>query len=213
MSDLTLVKQVFNEMIRLDSLGFSSWVSNVKSFACNNSIDFHGISNTSRFRSITLRKLVSVFKETWLENINNISRFPLLRSYRKFKQNFISEPYLTLVLNENHRKSITRLRVSSHHLAIETGRWQKPKVDEKLRLCTSCRVIEDELHFLCHCRINRRERATLKNELFANMSSNLFLLLHENLFHYLMTSTDQTVLRALGKFVFNSFKTRDHYLE
>ena len=46
---------------------------------------------------------------------------------------------------------MARLRTSGHQLAIETGRYHKPKplaVPE--RQCTTCLVIEDECHFYVH---------------------------------------------------------------
>ena len=51
-----------------------------------------------------------------------------------------------------HCIALTKLRVSSHCLAIETGRYHKPTslpVDQ--RLCAECGVLEDEVHFLCDC--------------------------------------------------------------
>ena len=45
---------------------------------------------------------------------------------------------------------MARLRTSSHSLAIEVGRFHKPRpLLETDRLCTVCDIIEDEYHFLC----------------------------------------------------------------
>ena len=46
-----------------------------------------------------------------------------LREYRKYKNEFVMEPYLKMVQNRNQRCDLTRLRLSAHHLRIETGRW------------------------------------------------------------------------------------------
>ena len=46
--------------------------------------------------------------------------------------------------------AMARLRTSSHSLAIEVGRFHKPRpLLETDRLCTVCDIIEDEYHFLC----------------------------------------------------------------
>ena len=75
-----------------------------------------------------------------------------LRTYRLFKTNFELEAYLCNIQNTAHRTALTRLRVGSHRLAIELGRYHKPKpLPIKERLCDLCNVVEDEYHFLCIC--------------------------------------------------------------
>ena len=48
-------------------------------------------------------------------------------------------------------KQLIRFRTGAHHLAIETGRWQKKA--RSLRVCTKCTngCVEDELHLLFEC--------------------------------------------------------------
>ena len=73
-----------------------------------------------------------------------------LRTYRLFKSNFELEAYLCNIQNTAHRAALTRLCVGSHRLAIELGRYHKPKpLPVKERLCDLCNVVEDEYHFLC----------------------------------------------------------------
>ena len=51
-------------------------------------------------------------------------------------------------------RMIARLRMGSHHLAVETGRWERPrKVPRAQRVCLLCNVgaVEDEMHFLFEC--------------------------------------------------------------
>ena len=59
------------------------------------------------------------FVEKWLGAINDQ---PKLRFYKLLKSTFAYEPYLDLA-NASWRKSISRLRCSSHTLNIETGRY------------------------------------------------------------------------------------------
>ena len=40
-----------------------------------------------------------------------------------------------------------------------------PKIQRQNRLCSSCNVLEDELHFILHCKNNRSERSQLFNNL------------------------------------------------
>ena len=45
--------------------------------------------------------------------------------------------------------AITRFRLGSHNLPIETGRWSRTPREN--RLCPRCKVLGDEIHFLFHC--------------------------------------------------------------
>ena len=60
--------------------------------------------------------------------------------YRKFE---IAKCLLCVHINSN-RKALCRLRLSSHRLLIERGRWTSiPRLDRK---CTLCNENEDEYH-------------------------------------------------------------------
>ena len=50
-------------------------------------------------------------------------------------------------------KQLMRFRTGAHHLAIETGRWARPKLPRQHRVCSKCSrtVVEDEVHFLFEC--------------------------------------------------------------
>ena len=64
------------------------------------------------------------------------------------------------MINDEKRTLITRWRLSSHPLYIETGRYKTPIVPRENRLCMVCNVVEDEYHalFTCtaHCFIRLR---------------------------------------------------------
>ena len=68
----------------------------------------------------------------------------------QIKQTYAFEPYLNIG-NDNHRKAITKLRLSSHRLEIEVGRWKNLTREE--RICRSCELgkVENETHFLFEC--------------------------------------------------------------
>ena len=56
------------------------------------------------------------------------------------------------------RKIITRWRLSNFQLAIETGRYKRPKIDRTRRFCQTCLVVEDEDHVLFNCRLYNQVR-------------------------------------------------------
>ena len=49
---------------------------------------------------------------------------------------------------EKHRIDTSRLRLGSHRLKIETGRWSR--IPRELRLCP-CGEVQTESHVLCQC--------------------------------------------------------------
>ena len=52
---------------------------------------------------------------------------------------------------EKYRTVITRWRLSSHPLRIETGRYHRPKLQRNERTCIVCNTLEDEHHSLFVC--------------------------------------------------------------
>jgi hypothetical protein len=47
---------------------------------------------------------------------------------------------------------LTKLRISAHSLAIETGRYGTTKIPADQRFCKFCPInVEDEVHFLFQC--------------------------------------------------------------
>ena len=74
------------------------------------------------------------------------------------------ETYLNMH-NYQHRRSITKLRTSSHKLEVESGRWND--IERKRRICKNCSLqkVEDELHLIFECQIFLNERIELFNVL------------------------------------------------
>lgn len=71
--------------------------------------------------------------------------------YKHVVDHFCLQVYLKKPIHVKYRKLITRLRLSSHDLKIETGRYDNLTRD--CRQCESCNlnVIEDEFNFLLLC--------------------------------------------------------------
>ena len=53
--------------------------------------------------------------------------------------------------DDSDRQIITRWRLSSHPLYIETGRYKRPYIERHNRKCIVCSIIEDEDHALFKC--------------------------------------------------------------
>ena len=72
-----------------------------------------------------------------------------LRLYRTLKSDLRREEYLSLPLES--RRRLTEIRSGTHGLRIETGRWQKEAVEERICRVCICGPIEDEVHALLDC--------------------------------------------------------------
>ncbi len=93
--------------------------------------------------------LVDQFIQEWYVEINTKEK---LRTYKLFKHVFCYEMYLSTIESVKQRMNFARLRVSSHSLEIEMGRYP-PRRPVERRLCKQCGTgsIEDELHFTLIC--------------------------------------------------------------
>ena len=76
-----------------------------------------------------------------------------LRTYRQYKSVFKTEHYVKCNMDRGHRRVLAKFRSCNLPLAIETGRYNRPKTPVSERLCNYCHMdsIEDETHFLVDC--------------------------------------------------------------
>ena len=89
-------------------------------------------------------------------NVSNRSKFIVYRNINpSYSVHSVYSSRSSLLIPEVYRMSFSRLRLSSHRLRIETGRWSRIPRDR--RLCP-CGQIQDEEHVLAHCRITQHLR-------------------------------------------------------
>jgi len=106
--------------------------------------------------NIIRQRLKDIELQRWLSEITNGTRKDAnqsnkMRTYRLFKtiDNYKCEDYLHQVTNTRHRIALTKLRLSNHTLAIETGRYSRPRKKPAERICPIYKIeMEDEYHFL-----------------------------------------------------------------
>ena len=101
-------------------------------------------------------KLYEIEKQEWVEKLYQDRNEPngnKLRTYRLYKNVLETSSYLKNVNDRQHRRILSNFRSGSQPLAIETGRYTKPKTLLNDRKCKYCTVdcVEDEKHFLMHC--------------------------------------------------------------
>lgn len=86
-----------------------------------------------------------------------------LCSYSTFKTHFGLERYLTLLQSPEQRRNFTRLRISSHRLRIEQGRYQGTLRQDRICLRCTSNEVDDEKHFLFSCTSSQDKRNCLNS--------------------------------------------------
>ena len=95
---------------------------------------------------------------------------------------FKYQKYLDFLNIVKYRKCLSRLRLSSHRLEVEVGRWVKPnKIPYENRKCKICNVFKDKFHFLLECPLYDNLRKVYINKYYWRRPSMLkFVLLLSN---------------------------------
>ena len=83
-------------------------------------------------------------KQSWYSSVNNS---PRLEMYARYKHNFELENYLNFITEKKYNVALTQLRLSSHDLALERGRYEY--INRSDRICKLCnsKSVECEYHF------------------------------------------------------------------
>ena len=79
---------------------------------------------------------------------------PKLRTYVTFMEFGVTPSYVTKPMSFILRKYLALIRLSNLSIRLETGRFERPRMEEHLRLCPACldRVsVENEAHFVFFC--------------------------------------------------------------
>ena len=94
--------------------------------------------------------LIERFVIFWKRRMLSDETMKMFCTYKVSKQNFGIESYLDDIYDKTVRKCLSSFRISAHRLRIERGRYFGETKTGK-RICTTCNVVEDEIHFLCQC--------------------------------------------------------------
>ena len=188
-----------------------------EAFSVSKSLHYNGVSTWFSFYD-NLCKLVNVgsdnppvvfilqsflcekFRIYWFNTVKSFSR---LDAYLSFKSKFCMECYLDTISNRTHRVWYTKVRISNHRFAVETGRFSKTPREE--RLCTFCKAkqkpsVEDEMHVLIHC----PRYAFLRKDLYDciyHLCPNFKDLHDDHKFNYLLNS-DGPIVKVLARFFY-----------
>lgn len=203
-SDRKYIKCIYNMMLQ-DLEGTPTtrnWASLVKCMLTE--LGFYhvwlsqGVGDIPHFLTLFKQRLKDNFIQDWNARINESSRALFYRNISSFEY----QCYLDFITVKQFRVALTRLRVSSHRLEVEAGRWHKPvSTPFDNRKCQFCNVLEDEFHFLFICPVYNDLRVNYVCRYYRTRPSMLKLI---SLFH----SDRKTYIRNLGIFIFKAFEER-----
>jgi hypothetical protein len=191
--------------VNLDASGKLSWVSYL-----SNLLPMLGENSLiPKLRPLPIiDKLKRKYLNAWKKSLQPLhdQSGGKLSLYRSFKSSFSFEQYLLEVKNDSHRHALTKLRISNHKLAIETGRYTKPITARSDRVCLLCASgqVEDEQHFLLACPTLSNLRASLITPHLNTQMQSLPQLLQVG---YLLNSGTDTVC-AVAKYCSLAFSAR-----
>jgi exonuclease III len=206
LSKKSILKRCLLIQKEMHSLGHDSWFCKVNYLLGEHlpqvdqskleHIDFDIIMKD--FKNIIYQKTQQII----LSEINDSKKQPKLRTYKLFKLDYRLEPYLSLNLSRKNCSKISRFRMSSHKLRIETGRHENPKIPDEERFCLKCNTneIEDEIHCLLLCPQHALYRDNLIHVARVHIN-NFDSLNNVNKFINIMTSKEPDLLKALGTFL------------
>ena len=157
-----------------------------------------------------------MYERQWLKHINGIGRDNQhkLRTYCLFKTKFEMEPYLQYKYQISNRRNYTKMRVSAHTLAVETGRYTQPKTPLHLRKCVFCNLdeLEDEEHVVLRC----PRYDTIRTELVSKLScqnDNVCNLTDRDKFIFIMNAGNNIELCCPVLYFFNNIsEIRKQYM-
>ena len=160
-----------------------------------------GVGNYNLFLSLLNQRLTDTFVQNHNARVQTLNRARFFNLFSSFKW----QNCLNITKVPKYRNALISFRLSSHRLAVETGRWNKPRptpFDE--RKCKRGNVLEDEFHFLFECLLYTD--LTLYFRILLQKKTNVPKLVK------LLTSTNENILISLGIYVFKAFQVRNQLL-
>ena len=171
---------------------------------------------SSHVDTVNVKELIECAENTLMEKVvssweKDLQSQNKLRTYRLYKSEYKPENYVCMNLSKNVRSKLAKLRSSTLPLRIETGRFERLAVSD--RLCKFCDVIpanvETEYHFVFECTKYNTERAVLFNHVFNLYPNFLNLEIPEK---WDIVMNNKQILPKTGQFIVNAMEVRNSVL-
>jgi hypothetical protein len=185
------------EMLKIDADNSTSYNGRNWAFQLKELLQEHGLSNVWDNQggvnySMIKQRIFDMYYQQWYSSVTNSSK---LQTYSSFKQDFRFEKYLDNIGTAKFRIALTKFRVSSHQLSIETGRYHNIPQSERKCRCCQMNVVETEYHFLLVCPMYRELRGKYFKPYFCHWPT-------LNKFEKLMSSSIKSVQLNLAKYIY-----------
>ena len=161
-----------------------------------------GVGDYNVFILTLKQRLSDNFIQNWHSRLESSSRATFYSSVAIFQL----QPYLEKINVVKFQKAVSRLRVASHRLEIEAGRWARPnRIPINDRICRVCKVLEDEYHFVIECRLYEE----LRNK---HIPKYYWLRPSMLKFVQLMKSDKVKLIRNVSQYILHAFKLRSEIM-
>ena len=206
--DVKYIKLVYNMMLEDLELNpnKTNWASLLRhllfSMGFNEVWIQQGVGNINNFISVFKQRLTDNFIQNWQARLAESSRAIFYRSFATFQ----FQPYLDKVNVFKYLQAYSKLRMSSHRLEVEAGRWvRQNRVPIHERKCSFCNILEDEYHFVIQCAAYSELREKYISKYFWK---------RPNMFKFveLINSSNINYIRKLCIFIYHAFKLRTELL-
>ena len=143
----------FRKLRDTDSIAKSIWQ---KYKQMDDNLEKPFLNHYESLKSDTVKSNIEMRKSIIRESKQTMHK----RYYQLFNLKY-NEVLYNSMTNDMDRVMITRWRLSSHRLYIETGRYKNPPIIRDQRTCIICEELEDEEHAIFKCKAHRciRNRA------------------------------------------------------
>ena len=119
------------------------------------------------------------------------------------KCNIPCEKYLNIIYNLDHRKALTKFRISAHALPIEIGR--RNGIERHKRFCNLCpaNIMGDEFHIVACCKND--EISELRNSVIQQLKilvPQIEMFSIKDAFFYLFSCCDLSTIGIIAPFIY-----------
>ena len=226
--DIKIKTLIFSYYLRLQNNVTNRLLKNAFEYATNKQTDFNNVCHRLNLmrqdtlitkiktktemkleRKMFFNQLVSEYKDSWSSKINAQSNQKI--TGKTIKSSYEMEQYLNIVKNQAHRKSITKMRLGTHDLRIQTGKYENNKapipVDQ--RICRHCQLneIENEEHFIGHCETFKHIRHSFFSKI-SDQDPNFQNLNLSSKIKYILKANNTQTANLIGKFLYTLIKER-----
>lgn len=203
-SENCIIKSCYKELVA-NSNKCKNWATCIKTILYDLGMNYYWDNQwvlclDSSFLQLTKQRIYDQAKQ---ELHFTLETSPKCRLYKYIVSNVELQFYLQKCIPVIARKWITRIRLSSHNLCIETGRFYG--ISRNSRMCIMCdkNVVEDEFHFILQCTNYNDIRKKFIKKYYWTRPSTYKLV-------QLLSVENTKELCNLGKYLLYAFKCRNN---